>query len=63
MEEIFYDINMKMLETSYKLRLGQLLKISLNVFLKKLNDSNRKWSQKNYKGMLTLDRTSMQLLL
>jgi len=42
MEEIFYDINMKMLETSYKLRLGQLLKISLNVFLKKLNDSNRK---------------------
>jgi hypothetical protein len=42
MEEIFYDINMQMLETSYKLRLGQLLKISPNVYLKKLNDFNRK---------------------
>jgi hypothetical protein len=32
MEEMLYDINKKMMETNYTLRLGQLLKISSNFF-------------------------------
>jgi hypothetical protein len=31
MEQIFQDINKKMLETTYTLRLGQLLKITSNL--------------------------------